>query len=1624
MSLFSYFKSRLNRNSRRKTIRNIASSPCSISLEQLEPRLLLSADMPESIAALSDEFDDSSTINDWQRVYQTEGWSADQLNVWDVNQSQAGRMVMQPHTVVWFDDWRGPMVYKEVTGDFVITSQIHITDRDEIGGSDSDNVPGDGQFSLGGVMVRTPRDITDPLSDWAPGSRADDGTNDGENYVFLSFGYAYANGANEFGLEVKTTRNSASQLEVIGLGQDINTITVQTARIGDSIITMYQIPGQAWQVRDRFSRPDMPETLQVGLVTYTDWEKANDFDPLLHNNSALTPETITDDPSNWQPYNPDLTAAFEYARYASPDVPAELQGVDLTDNAISDAQLLSFLGNNANLSPDGTTELTEVIVEPITERIIESGAGEIEAFVIRRSGGNNEAPLIVNIGFSGTAVINEDFSASATTSVVIPAGSDSTTVFLESINDSEEERAETILLSLISGNEYLIGQSSEATISLRDDDSSLAVGMNLERHVDWGSAWIFKDAFLRARPWGALAYNPLTGAQMWQYQAGDGPAIQVDEQGWIAELPTWVAADGIEYQQIAQSVIFTGAVEQPAGIYRAEWDGTGEVAMPFVIETGTTSEGRNYALVDMPAGAHFAIDIRSIDPSDPIRNINLWMPDYNGESLVMEDWQPGDTSSPFHPLFLERLAGFDTIRFMDWQMTNYNAEVDTWNERSQLTHASQGDATSQGYYDYTVNGVALEYMIQLANELGANPWFNMPYAANDEFVLNFATTVRDHLDPELEAYVEWSNELWNGFFPVNGWIGEQTTLPENSGLGFFEIAAQEIGRDFDIWSDVFTGQEDRIVRVVAGQQNNPWVLEQLLANLDGRFDAVSSTAYAGLADDFAAAADEYTTADEIIDSLLEVSIPWSRDRMIEHREIADQYEELLGRDIQYVTYESGSHVFAFNSPLYGTSGEAAGVEAMYSPRMYDVYQSLLNEARDAGVDLYNEFTFTSHYGASPYGSYGLLYSLDQPLETAHQYQSILDFMETQQNPVVLPQVIVNTATDSVQEDQGELIFTFQRLGAPLDQPLTVYYSLEGTAASGIDFTPPVGMITFAAGENEATLTLTTINDNQVEGTESIEVHLLESEMYLPGDASSSVATILDDDFESIGSHTFSHALPELNIDLPESHPDGTLLEYTATLVISELSNLDQQHDFFTDGNYHENWGGLNERWIRGGDDQWFYLTPNGNLNRWEGSFQQSQLLAELDPSVYEDPMQLIDVIVPANVIFDGNQLSINPLNGFIGNFEIDMTVSNGSATQSERITIEVINGAPVISEISNQLMTKNQGVLQIPIDAHDPDGDELTLSAFIVDPHYQLDQEHGFWNEGDFYTNWGDHQEKWIRDNNSHWHYLLPNGELYRWSGDFETSSLVATLTPETYDDPTLLTDAQPIAVNVSMDGNSVLIDSQNDFVGSFQVAVVANDGTNLTTQLFTVEITNIAPIMAPFTDQELFSGEELQLDLNGFDADGDDLTYTVAIEQSLEYQLDQSHGFTADGNYYTNWGGQQEKWIRDNNNAWHYILPNGELYSWGGSFESSTLVASLSSDVYDTPTLLTDAQPIQVTAEIDGTSLRIQSADNFTGNVQVAVTVSDGTTSITYWMTVQIIETLDPLDMLYSDLELMGSLI
>lgn len=262
---------------------------------------------------LNDEFEDSATLGNWQERWIAEGWSADQLELWDIDASQPGRMVMMPYTVTWYGNYEGPLVFKRLGGDFAITTQVHATNRAGAGAPSRD-------YSLAGIMIRRPR--TDDASTWTQGHEA---------YVFLSLGRGIAPG---WQYEVKTTVNSASTLELSPApGADA---TLQTARIGDAVITLRREPSQPWVVHRRYHRTDLPETLQVGLVSYTDWPNVSGLDPYVHNSTVLNG-------------TPDLLASFEYARFFRPVVPPELAGLDLSNPVeVTDAQLLSFLGDAAD----------------------------------------------------------------------------------------------------------------------------------------------------------------------------------------------------------------------------------------------------------------------------------------------------------------------------------------------------------------------------------------------------------------------------------------------------------------------------------------------------------------------------------------------------------------------------------------------------------------------------------------------------------------------------------------------------------------------------------------------------------------------------------------------------------------------------------------------------------------------------------------------------------------------------------------------------------------------------------------------------------------------------------------------------------------------------------------------------------------------------------------------------------------------------------------------------------------------------------------------------------------------------------------------------------------------------
>lgn len=264
---------------------------------------------PTGLAALSDEFDDPTSLGDWLRVFEVEGWPYDPLEALDVGTTRPGWCTMVPYASTWYQDYRAELLCKEVAGDFVVTT--HVEPRDRAGAG----APG-ASFSLAGLMLRAPRAIT-PAT-WAPG---------GEDYVFLSLGAADVPGS--YQSEVKTTDDSDSVLEI---APGPAAATLRAARVGPHLVLLLRPAGGAWTVHRRYRRDDLPATLQVGLTVYTDWASCAPLTPYAHNTTRVDGD-------------PDLRAQFDYVRFAPPAVPAALVGAALSDPAaVSDAALLAFLG--------------------------------------------------------------------------------------------------------------------------------------------------------------------------------------------------------------------------------------------------------------------------------------------------------------------------------------------------------------------------------------------------------------------------------------------------------------------------------------------------------------------------------------------------------------------------------------------------------------------------------------------------------------------------------------------------------------------------------------------------------------------------------------------------------------------------------------------------------------------------------------------------------------------------------------------------------------------------------------------------------------------------------------------------------------------------------------------------------------------------------------------------------------------------------------------------------------------------------------------------------------------------------------------------------------------------------
>jgi len=490
-----------------------------------------------------------------------------------------------------------------------------------------------------------------------------------------------------------------------------------------------------------------------------------------------------------------------------------------------------------------------------------------------------------------------------------------------------------------------------------------ALGINLAGPADWNTELPFVDVFRLSRAWISQARG-----KGW----GQGPQLDLDERGWVRRL---------EPNCFAETPLCTiDGGHYPSGDWTVLWEGEGKIEFS---KGRIVSSAANRMVVNIDAqGGGFFLRLLETNPENPIRNIRVLMPGFTVEQVSQNPWSPK---------FLDRWRGVACLRFMDFQETN-NSPQRLWSDRPRLD-----DAT------FTRHGVPVELLCDLANRLKADAWFCLPHLADDDYVRAFAEIVKQKLDPGLKAYIEYSNEVWNGQFQQSrhaAELGQKLGLADNPRQAVWRYTAHRSLEIFRTWEDVF-GRRDRLVRVLPAQAAYTGVAEGVLGWKDAgrQADVLAIAPYISMniperGDRLRAADVAACSVDQFLDHVETKALPESLRWMQANKKLADQY------GLKLVCYEAGQH---FVGVAGGENNEQLTRllhAANAHPRMGSIYQQYYAGWEAAGGDLLCHFSSVGRW--SKWGSWGLLQFADDDPQQSPKFAATMDWAKKLGQPVRWP----------------------------------------------------------------------------------------------------------------------------------------------------------------------------------------------------------------------------------------------------------------------------------------------------------------------------------------------------------------------------------------------------------------------------------------------------------------------------------------------------------------------------------------------------------------------------------------------------------------------------------------------
>ncbi|HEY9634213.1 MAG TPA: cellulose-binding protein [Coleofasciculaceae cyanobacterium] len=490
--------------------------------------------------------------------------------------------------------------------------------------------------------------------------------------------------------------------------------------------------------------------------------------------------------------------------------------------------------------------------------------------------------------------------------------------------------------------------------------------------------------------------------------------FEQDANGWIKSIPKR-GTNPKQYNSVGTIFLWNGGFKP--GRYILTYDGEGVVEASNSAKKNEALSKPNRQVYDIPdttvGNSGLKVAIKQTDPNGTgnyIRNIKFFREDQ--ESLL----KAGEI---FNPDFINIVKPFKFLRAMSWMATNDGNEQKNWDDLVKIT-----DYNWAGQEFITPSrkrgGAPIDVLTALANKTSSDLWLNIPHQATDDYVTKFAQKVKETLDPKLNVYIEYSNEVWNWSpaFSQSHWAVEQAKArwgedKPDRGADFNAFYGMRASQVINIWKSVFGNQADRVKGVMATQtawkgleenrlQCVAYAKEEKQPPCYKSFDLYAITGY------FGAALSQPENADTVKKWMREPdggyakalnflrtgqglgtnagSLPDVQADRTYHKGVADRY------GLKLVTYEGGPDFVSQDKEIQQWLNKLRK-----RPELKELYTEFLNDWKNKGGSLYSHHVIM---GGGEYSAVDGTYVEDP--NTSAVYQALLQFKEKTVSKLDLP----------------------------------------------------------------------------------------------------------------------------------------------------------------------------------------------------------------------------------------------------------------------------------------------------------------------------------------------------------------------------------------------------------------------------------------------------------------------------------------------------------------------------------------------------------------------------------------------------------------------------------------------